>query len=393
MLTAARAVSSKCPPFPYPITFRGKTHMDSPPKTLVGCTFSRSSSLSSPIQVEREGNGGDCDASVISLQEWQSWGTASPLPAMVAEIVEDLRDLEREMGQLSFGGLGGKIKGDFKVQEDKKHRAKYLALGDSEKKIQFFSARQIACRLLGSRYYLCHKCWLALEDCMCATVIPFSLWHGIRFWLYMHPKDFLRQNNTGKLLWQVFGVQSATLCIYGIAEHEEIMWNAFKLAGKEKVWCLYPNKNAPTQSVHDTFIPESSTSPQCILNMTNGEKPLNFVLLDGTWNNSAAMFRRLKDKANEVWGEDLPCISLAAGASAMHKLRPQPSWDRTCTAAAAVGLLDELHLLQEFSSMGFDKQAEALEDTLGALLDALTTRRLRMGRSITRRERHKRDIC
>jgi hypothetical protein len=50
-----------------------------------------------------------------------------------------------------------KFQGCFKVQEDKKHRATYQALGDSEKKLQFFSARQIACRLLGSRGYLCQK--------------------------------------------------------------------------------------------------------------------------------------------------------------------------------------------------------------------------------------------
>ncbi|CAL5430457.1 unnamed protein product [Camellia sinensis] len=54
---------------------------------------------------------------------------------------------------------------------------------------------------------------------------------------------------------------------------------------------------------------------------TNGDRTLHFVLLDGTWNNSAAMFKRLKDRANEIWGEDLPCISLATGASVMHKLR------------------------------------------------------------------------
>lgn len=126
---------------------------------------------------------------------------------------------------------------------------------------------------------------------------------------------------------------------------------------------------------------------------TNGDKTLHFVLLEGTWNNSAAMFRHLKERANEIWGEDLRCISLATGASAMHKLRPQPSWDRTCTAAAAVGLLSELQLLLELSSFGFDKQAEAVEDALVVLLDALTARRLRMGRSISRRERHKSDIC
>lgn len=73
--------------------------------------------------------------------------------------------------------------------------------------------------------------------------------------------------------------------------------------------------------------------------------------------------------------------------------RPQPSWDRTCTAGAAIGLLSELQLLPEFSSFGFDKQAEALEDTLVILLEALTTRRVRMGRSITRKVRHMSGIC
>lgn len=44
-------------------------------------------------------------------------------------------------------------------------------------------------------------------------------------------QDFLRQNNTGKLLWQIFGVQAASLSIFGIIEHEEIMWNEFIRAG------------------------------------------------------------------------------------------------------------------------------------------------------------------
>lgn len=32
------------------------------------------------------------------------------------------------------------------------------------------------------------QCWLAMDDCMCMKLVPCSLWHGIRFWLYMHPK-------------------------------------------------------------------------------------------------------------------------------------------------------------------------------------------------------------
>ncbi|RLN12985.1 hypothetical protein C2845_PM09G12800 [Panicum miliaceum] len=94
------------------------------------------------------------------------------------------------------------------------------------------------------------------------------------------------------------------------------------------------------------------------------------------------------------WGdEDIPCISLSTlSASVMHKLRPQPAWDRTCTAAAAAGLLWELNLRPELSTYEFEKQAEAVECSLDILLDALTTRRVRLGRSITRKQRHNRNI-
>ncbi|KAL4280752.1 hypothetical protein GQ457_03G006500 [Hibiscus cannabinus] len=373
------------------LKFSPKTRVEFRPRNLHRPVMS-SASRSSPRDADLNDTG--CGGA-ITLEEWQGWGCVSPVPAMVNAVIQELRLLENNTdAQMVFGGNGGKLQGDFKVQEDKKHRAKYQTLGDSDKKFQFFSARQIACRLLGSRSYLCQKCWLPMEDCMCLQVKPCSLWHGIRFWLYMHPKDFLRQNNTGKLLWQVFGVQAATLCLYGISEDEELMWNAFKDAGKDKVWCLYPNQNMVPKTVKDAFTGESSADTECAYSLTNGDRPLNFVLIDGTWSNSAAMFRRLKEQAKLVWGEeDLPCISLATGASAMHKLRPQPSWDRTCTAAAAIGVLSELQLLPECSIHGLDKQADAVEDALVVLLEALTTRRLRMGRSITRKVRHSRDIC
>ncbi|XP_021827173.1 uncharacterized protein LOC110767824 [Prunus avium] len=382
-----RAFTFKCSPS---LAFSTKTLMDSKPSTLRS-PFSCSTSGSR----QRAARLSDAVEGAITLQEWQGWGTTSPLPAMVTKIVEDLKALEKDIdAQMSFGGSGGKLQGDFKVQEDKKHRKTYQALGDSEQKLQFFAARQIACRLLGSRGYLCQKCWLPLEDCMCSNVTQSTLWHRMRFWLYMHPKDFLRQNNTGKLLWQVFGTEAATLCLFGISEHEEIMWNALKLAGKNNVWCLYPNKNAALKSVEDVFGQEPSPYLECTDTKTNEDGTLNFILIDGTWNNSVSIFSRLKDQATSVWGDaDFPCISLATGVSAMHKLRPQPSWDRTCTAGAAIGLLSELQLLPEFSSFGFDKQAEALEDTLVILLEALTTRRVRMGRSITRKVRHMSGIC
>lgn len=325
----------------------------------------------------------------VSGEEWQAWGTSSPLPLSVSDVVKNLKLLEIDFNQeMDFGGTGGKLKGDFKAKEDKKHRAVYELLNDSEEKLQFFSARQIACRLLGSRGYLCQKCWLPTEDCMCSKLVSSHLWHGIRFWLYMHPKDFLRQNNTGKLLWQIFGVEAASLCIFGIPEQEEIMWNSFKQSGKSRVSVLYPNRNASPKSLQDVLGSSAVNSESHT--METVEKPLNVILIDGTWSNSAAMHRRLKEKWASLWGgEDLPCISLSTtGASVMHKLRPQPSWDRTCTAAAAAGVLSELsYHYPELSSHGLDKQAEAIENGLDVLLEALTARRIRRGRSTMRKPR------
>ncbi|XP_042042846.1 uncharacterized protein LOC121788054 [Salvia splendens] len=333
----------------------------------------------------------DNESATISLEEWQGWGTVSPLPAMVDQIIHDMKLLEKDIDKpMTFGGNRGALTGGFKVAEDKKHRAKYASLNTTEEKLQFFSARQIACRLLGSRGYLCQKCWLPQEDCVCSKMKTCSLWNKLRIWLYMHPKDFLRQNNTGKLLWQVFGLQAASLCIFGIAEHEEMMWNELNRAGTNRVWCLYPNKNAVTESVKD--IVGCSTSPESQAEPENKEDVLHFILIDGTWSNSAAMVKRLQTRAESEWGKELRCISLNTGASLMHKLRPQPSWDRTCTAAAAIGLLNELNQLPEFSSMGLDKQAEAIDDALEVLYEGLITRRLRWGRSISRKERHNWDI-
>ncbi|KAI0492270.1 hypothetical protein KFK09_026539 [Dendrobium nobile] len=48
-------------------------------------------------------------------------------------------------------------KRNFRIQEDIRHREVYQSLTEYKEKLQFFAARQIACRLLGSRGYLCQK--------------------------------------------------------------------------------------------------------------------------------------------------------------------------------------------------------------------------------------------
>ncbi|KAH9330775.1 hypothetical protein KI387_002883, partial [Taxus chinensis] len=272
--------------------------------------------------------------------------------------------------------------GQGKIEEDKKHRAVYKDLPDPEQKLQFFTARQVAYRLLGSRGYLCQNCWLPLVDCMCSKLIQHCIWRGIRFWLYMHPKDFLRKNNTGKLLWQVYGKEAARLCIFGIQEHEEAMWSAFRLAGRDKVWCLYPEGKTNACCVDELKVPECIASSKTHDLMMDDHLSMNFILVDGTWKNSRAMLSRLKEHAHAIWGEKgLSCVALSnSSVSVMHRLRPQPSLDRTCTAAAAIQLLYDLSVLQELELKKLAQSAEGLEDTLDLLLNALSSRRQRHGK-------------
>lgn len=79
--------------------------MDSKPSTLRS-PFSCSTSGSR----QRAARLSDAVEGAITLQEWQGWGTTSPLPTMVTKIVEDLKALEKDIdAQMSFGGSGGKL--------------------------------------------------------------------------------------------------------------------------------------------------------------------------------------------------------------------------------------------------------------------------------------------
>lgn len=318
-------------------------------------------------------------------KDWQAFGRSPEMPPLVRKLMLEVKSLESELGEkLVFGGPRGTLQGRAKAAEEHRHRAFYGYLPDSEEKLQFYSARQVACRILGSKGYLCEHCWLPLMDCMCKKVEPMLLWPGVQLWLYMHPKDYLRKNNSGKLLWQVFGADSTRLCIFGIQEQEDAMWDALKQAGQGSVWYLYPEHGLSDYHIDEIKIPEEVACQK--VPMETCKTGLNFILIDGTWSNSKAMVNRLQSRAKATWQEQYMCsVSLSPEKlSVLHDLRPQPSLDRTCTAAAAAQLLRELDLREELVGFHLNNAADAVEDALQHLLDALTTRREQMGRAVMR---------
>ncbi|KAJ4729819.1 DTW domain-containing protein [Melia azedarach] len=79
-----------------------KTHMESPRRNLLMTAASRSPQRE--VSIEDTGDG------FIKLQEWQGWASVSPLPAMVKQIVDDLKALEENIdAQMTFGGNGGQL--------------------------------------------------------------------------------------------------------------------------------------------------------------------------------------------------------------------------------------------------------------------------------------------
>ncbi|CAI5536550.1 unnamed protein product [Closterium sp. Naga37s-1] len=328
------------------------------------------------------------------------------------------------------------------------------------------------------------RCWVRHTPFSHSTILHCFL-------LSRHPpllpcsQDFLRRNNTGKLLWQVLGGESARLCVFGINAHEERMWDELKQAGaggeKESArlcvfginsheecmlaelqragecdglmqgfgggpWnrpllpglrCVayvvlasfrvasaveagevggggeggrmglerrlsvlggtWSNSKAMTAQlkgcaggllhfilIDGTWSNSKAMTARLKVRGICGavEKGcagglLHFILIDGTWSNSKAMTARLKEAAHRAWdGRDLPFLSLQPPQpSVMHGLRPQPAEDKTCTAAAASSLLRELSEREEMDKEQLSKAADAIDNALLCLLDALTDRR------------------
>lgn len=67
--------------------------------------------------------------------------------------------------------------------------------------------------------------------------------------------------------------------------------------------------------------------------------------------------------------------------------RPQPSIEKTCTAAAAAQLLRELHQRPFFAGHSLDKTADTIDNAVNTLSEALVDRRRRVGRPLVRNRR------
>jgi len=155
---------------------------------------------------------------------------------------------------------------------------------------------------------------------------------------------------------------------------------------------VYPSKNEQEITVSKINLPAeliAGNHPEAD-SLNDRGAPLHFILIDGTWSNSKAMVSRLQERADVVWeGSGMPCVALSPDEfSSIHGLRPQPSIEKTCTAAAAGQLLRELHQIPLLANFNLDSTADTIDNAVDCLSDALVGRRRRVGRPLVRTRRH-----
>lgn len=111
--------------------------------------------------------------------------------------------------------------------EDKKHRAVYQTLADSDKKLQYFSARQIACRLLGSRGYLCQKVmW------QCQLVYA----HLVNHFFLQRSYTMQQSGLNGLFNWSLFLLLTFMCPFFALLHFPQFAWSAYLL----KLQCWLP---------------------------------------------------------------------------------------------------------------------------------------------------------
>ena len=125
MLTPLRPLHKKCflypPPSSFIVTFT-VCSFQPPMKMNPGTSrirsssngylafFSRSRTISSSVSPTRRKQTRTPIDGTITLQEWQGWGTTSPVPVMVSDAMDYLKALERDTDAfMSFGGNGGRL--------------------------------------------------------------------------------------------------------------------------------------------------------------------------------------------------------------------------------------------------------------------------------------------
>ncbi len=171
-----------------------------------------------------------------------------------------------------------------------------------------------------NRLNLCLNCRRRLATCVCADIRPFPT--VSRFLILMHPKEFKKEKvGTGRFSHLI--LQNSEV-IVGINFDEKARFRDRLEDEHFQSVVVYPGRNAIDLS-----------EPAAVSQL--GSKPLQFILIDGTWQCA----KKMMNLTTRLHG--LPQVSFAAGRTSEFQVKHQPRPECLSTAESLHQVLHDLN--------------------------------------------------
>jgi DTW domain-containing protein YfiP len=176
----------------------------------------------------------------------------------------------------------------------------------------------------------CAKCWFHANDCICSKFPPLDFSLNVAFFIYIHYIELYNAGNDVKILLNAAAKQTE-MFIFGRDGDDERLRE--RIRGNElNTVLLFPSDDA--LSVEQV---RSSLTPTAAATATQTDKPIQIIVVDGTWRQAKNMCKHFKKNiSNKVRLVKLSPTTLSVYA------RTQTEPDRISTIEAIGLLVQEL---------------------------------------------------
>eukprot|EP00759_Apiculatamorpha_spiralis_P038572 PhF_6_TR37703/c0_g1_i1/m.56120 len=207
----------------------------------------------------------------------------------------------------------------------------------------------------------CRYCWLHRPMCTCAwmgRLFPIASVTAPTFTVLMHPREFSRITNSGKLLGCLLGCE----ILIAWLPHTTQRLKELCETQRDRLCVLYPHPDAI--SIEDYLGTYSARQEEVVVTTPGScetaiRPPPHVILIDSTWNEAKALNLFFPEEIPRVV---LPLEMMEAHVSLFRHIRSRTRASGVCTAEAAALF---------FRSAGFVKEAETVLDALRFMVDVV----------------------
>jgi DTW domain-containing protein YfiP len=178
---------------------------------------------------------------------------------------------------------------------------------------------------------ICPKCHFRKDLCLCATA-P-SLESQARFFLLVHPRELNKRSNTGHLI--VRCIDKAQYQVWSRVEAPAVLVSLLQ-SDRYQPYVVFPAQRL--SKVQTTIVEQVTATKQAA-------KPPLFILLEGTWQEAAKIYRQ------SPYLQSLPVLSLKPQYVSQYGLRRNQKAEGLATVEIAIELLEQLQEPQQAADL------------------------------------------